>query len=409
MSDVMIYLLKVNVILAICYGVYRLCSQGSTFFHLHRYMLLGVYVLAAVLPFAHWDLGLKQETVQEMASSYVTHLNPSEWPIVGTQQLPTWGLWILGVYGVGVLALYSRFLFQLGSLLYMGYTSDVASVHGRIVHILPENKSPFSFFNWIFIDPAMHTEEELRTIMMHEEAHVSQKHSLDIIWAEVVSIFFWFNPFMWLMKREIRTNLEFLADNQVCKQTPSIKQYQYHLLGLACGGRHTMLANKLNMAPLKKRVLMMNKQKSVGSRGWRYLLFVPVVVVLGLVSHLDVMGRTAEFLQDTKKNNTRMNFVLVGNNTNAEVVVKKNGYGFTTSTTEKAKVNRIKVKGLASQESTKVPQGLLVIIDGKEYKGDLDLVAPNDILSMDVIKGEGATKKYGKKAKNGVLIITMKH
>lgn len=387
MSDVIIYLLKVNVILAICYGVYRLCSQGSTFFHLHRYMLLGVYVLAAVLPFAHWDLGLKQETVQEMASSYVTHLNPSEWPIVGTQQLPTWGLWILGVYGVGVLALYSRFLFQLGSLLYMGYTSDVASVHGRIVHILPENKSPFSFFNWIFIDPAMHTEEELKTIMMHEEAHVSQKHSLDIIWAEVVSIFFWFNPFMWLMKREIRTNLEFLADNQVCKQTPSIKEYQYHLLGLACGGRHTMLANKLNMAPLKKRVLMMNKQKSVGSRGWRYLLFVPVVVVLGLVSHLDVMGRTAEFLQDTKKNNTRMNFVLVGNNTSAEVVVK----------------------GLASQESTKVPQGLLVIIDGKEYKGDLDLVAPNDILSMDVIKGEGATKKYGKKAKNGVLIITMKH
>lgn len=409
MSDAIIYILKVNVILAICYGVYRLCSHGSTFFKLHRVLLVGIYILAAVLPFLHWDLGLEQETVQEMTSTYVTHLKPSEWPVFGAKQFPTWGFWILGGYGVAVLALYIRFLIQLGSLLYMGCTSDKVSVHGRMVHVLPENKSPFSFFNWIFMDPRMHTEEELKTIMMHEEAHVAQKHSLDIIWAEMVCIFFWFNPFAWLMKREIRTNLEFLADNAVCKKAPSVKQYQYHLLGLACEGRHTVLANRLNMAPLKKRVLMMNKQKSVGSRGWRYLLFVPLVVMMGLVSHLDVMGRTAEFLQDTKKNNTRMNFVLVGNNTSAEVVVKKNGYGFTTTTTEQSKGNRIKVKGLASQESTMMPQDLLIIIDGKEYKGDLDLVAPNDILSIDVIKGEGATKKYGKKAKNGVLIITMKH
>lgn len=405
MSDVIIYLLKVNVILAICYGVYRLCSQGSTFFHLHRYMLLGMYVLAAVLPFVHWDLGLNQETVQEMASSYVTHLKPSEWPVLGAQQFPTWGWWILGIYGVGVLALYVRFLVQLGTLLYMGFTSDVTTVHGRLVHILPENKSPFSFFHWVFMDPAMHTEEELKTILMHEEAHVEQKHSLDIIWAEVVGIFFWFNPFVWLMKREIRTNLEFLADNAVCKKATSVKQYQYHLLGLACEGRHTMLANRLNMAPLKKRVLMMNKQKSVGRRGWRYLLFVPMVVLVGLVSHLDVMGSAARIVQGDaiqKVVYNPMRFLMFGTPGYTRTMLKTGGPP--TSREKKG----IVIGGIGNPRVVSRPRQPLVFINGKEFKGDFNLVHVDKILSMDVIKGDMAIEKYGKKAKDGVLLITMK-
>ncbi len=362
MNEVVHYVLQVNVILAICYGVYRLCSQGSTLFHIHRSMLWGVYLMAMCLPFVHWNLGLSDHTVQEMTAHYMTHLHPNDWPIGGTQQIPVWGLWILGVYGLGVLVLYIRFLIQLGTLLYMGATASKVQVNGQWVCVLPNNASPFSFFHWVFLDPARHTKEELTSILLHEQAHVRQRHSLDIIWAELVTMLFWFNPFAWLIKREIRTNLEFLADNAVCKQTPNIKVYQYHLLGLACGGAQKGLVNRMNRTPLKKRVLMMNKQKSMGRRGLRYLLFVPVVVVLGLLSHLDVLGRT---LSSAPKDGE----------------VKSSG----------------------------VPTSCMVIVDGQEYTKDMNDIPPSDIEAISVIKGESATRTYGSKGKNGVIVITMKH
>lgn len=389
MSDIIIYLVKVNLILAICYGVYRLCSQGSTFFQLHRIMLWAIYILAATLPFVHWDLGLNQATVQGMAASYVTHVHPSEWPIFNAPQLPVWSIWFLAIYELGVLLLYIRFMIQLGTLLYMGVTSSTVNIHGRLVHIVSENKSPFSFFRWIFMDPQMHTEEEIHSIMMHEEAHVSQKHSLDILWAELVSIIFWFNPFVWLMKREIRTNLEFLADNEACQQVSSVKEYQYHLLGLACEGKHQMLVNRLNMAPLKKRVLMMNKRKSLSSRGWRYLLFVPVVVILGLVSHLDILAR------------------------NIESTFTDNPVTHYTYSTIDADGHPNSVKTFATEffEPTS-PQEFnktLVIVDGTIYKKDLSTISPERIKSIDVLKGKYATDAYGNKAKNGVMVLTLKH
>ena len=91
----------------------------------------------------------------------------------------------------------------------------------------------FSFFHWIFIYPQAHPQNELSEILTHEGTHARQRHSIDVIISELMCIACWFNPFMWLMKREVRNNLEYMADNRVLEAGHDSKSYQYHLLGLA--------------------------------------------------------------------------------------------------------------------------------------------------------------------------------
>lgn len=110
-----------------------------------------------------------------------------------------------------------------------------------------------------FMNPAAVKEDEISEILTHEMAHVKQHHSVDVLLAEMVSICCWMNPFAWLLKREVRLNLEFLADRKVMEAGFATKSYQYHLLGLAYNHKYG-LSNNFNFSHLKQRIIMMNKK-----------------------------------------------------------------------------------------------------------------------------------------------------
>ena len=103
--------------------------------------------------------------------------------------------------------------------------------------------------------------EEKQEILTHEQTHVRQWHSIDVIISEIVNIICWMNPFAWLLKTEIRLNLEYLADHKVMESGTNKKAYQYHLLGLANQNRQTGLYNNFNLSHLKNRIKMMNKKR----------------------------------------------------------------------------------------------------------------------------------------------------
>ena len=111
------------------------------------------------------------------------------------------------------------------------------------LHYLSDATCPFSFFRWIFVNPKAQTEEQLQEIMIHERTHVEQWHSLDILLTELLTAFCWMNPFVWLLRREVRLNLEFLADERVVAAGSERKAYQYHLLGLAYGKNVATISN----------------------------------------------------------------------------------------------------------------------------------------------------------------------
>ena len=184
-----------------------------------------------------------------------------------------------------------RFLWQLASIVRLKAQCKKADINGTKVYLLESNEGPFSFFNWIFINPTKHSRQEIDEIMTHELAHCRQRHSVDILFAELFAIAFWVNPFVWLLKREVRLNLEYLADNNVLANGTDSKEYQYHLLGLAYRKNVATISNNFNVLPLKKRIKMMNKKRTKKIAKAKYALYIPLAAMLLVVSNIETVAR----------------------------------------------------------------------------------------------------------------------
>ena len=126
--------------------------------------------------------------------------------------------------------------------------------------------------------------------MTHELAHCRQRHSVDILFTELFAIAFWVNPFVWLLKREVRLNLEYLADNNVLANGTDSKEYQYHLLGLAYRKNVATISNNFNVLPLKKRIKMMNKKRTKKIAKAKYALYIPLAAMLLVVSNIETVA-----------------------------------------------------------------------------------------------------------------------
>lgn len=302
MTPEIIYFLKINLAVVLFYGFYRLFFYKDTFFHWRRVALLGFMFLSVVYPLCNLQEWIReQEPMVAIAELYASVILPeiavtapaANGPVNWLQLIPTS---LLLIYIGGVIALLIRFIIQLASIIRLRIIARRQQLHDTDVFILNDSQGPFSFFRWIFIpENQLNSIEELSEIIIHEKAHARQWHSVDIIVGEMLSILCWFNPFVWLMKREIRNNLEFLADEKVLKAGHDSKSYQYHLLGLAYQTQNKgSIYNSFNILPLKKRIMMMNKKRT-GKIGFaKYLLFVPLALLLLIISNIEAVARTAK-------------------------------------------------------------------------------------------------------------------
>lgn len=193
------------------------------------------------------------------------------------------------VFGLVVLLLLIRFFIQLFSIFKRRIQGEKILLQNVPVIRLMEKIMPFSFFRWIFINPLLHTQTETAEILEHEQTHVRQWHSIDVIVAQVQTILCWFNPAAWLLEREIRFNLEFLADNQVIKSGFEPKKYQYHLLRLTYEPADSKLGNEFSVLPIKKRIKMMNTRKTKKMGLLKYALIIPIAIVMLVVSNMQEM------------------------------------------------------------------------------------------------------------------------
>lgn len=274
----MLYLLQVNVGLILFYALYKLVCTRDTFFRSRRFILIVSLVLPFILPFI--DVREWLESRDRMIM--LTHFDYSAvLPeiVVGSEAVETGNRvfvlseWIGYLYLAGVVVLLVRLAVQAFSLYRLIVRMPEKEINGVRIKCLNDPSGPFSFFRWIFMNPAAVKEDEISEILTHEMAHVKQHHSVDVLLAEMVSICCWMNPFAWLLKREVRLNLEFLADRKVMEAGFATKSYQYHLLGLAYNHKYG-LSNNFNFSHLKQRIIMMNKKKSNGAGHIKYALFV---------------------------------------------------------------------------------------------------------------------------------------
>mgnify|MGYP002534920811 FL=1 len=289
------YLLKVNVAFVLFYAFYRLFFYKDTFFKLRRAILLAFFGLALFYPLLSiQDWVRQQEPIADVIYMYSAML-PEATAKADAAASVDWYGWLLGSLGFiywGIVAfLCGRFLVQLSSILWLAHTSERVVIHETPVYALRKAAGPFSFFRMVFLHPESHSDKETDEILTHECTHVSQWHSIDVILSEMMCMACWFNPFVWLLKREVRHNLEYLADNTVIQSGYDSKSYQYHLLGLAHHQSVTTLYNSFNVLHLKNRIMMMNKKRSPGIVRTKYLIFIPLVGILMLLSNIEAVAR----------------------------------------------------------------------------------------------------------------------
>jgi hypothetical protein len=295
------YFIKVNVAIALFYLFYRLFFAGDTFWKTRRYYLLFSVILSFVYPFFSIENWLQnQEPIQKLLVNYATL---PEITVIQNQQSSMFTIenMMLATYAMVVLFLLIRLLIQLSSILIIRDKGRFKTVQGTRIISVEKEITPFSFFGSIYICTELHNEMEMKQILTHELTHVRQGHSYDVLLSEMICIIFWFNPATWLLKREIRQNLEFLADNKVIESGFDSKTYQYHLLQLSYQTPEIKLANKFNVSPLKKRIIMMNQKKSAKASLLKYSLIVPLALALVLSSNAQTVVNKAKKALATKE------------------------------------------------------------------------------------------------------------
>jgi TonB family protein len=296
MSPLLIYFIKVNAALVLFYIFYRLLFHKDTFWVARRIYLLLACVIACCYPFLSFVGWLEsKEPVQVFIADYILTQEISISPAATSPGISMEQICRL-TYGAIALFLLVKTVVQVVSICRWRARGRKTVIFDTTVIQLNEEKAPFSFFNWIFLNPELHPENELRQILAHEKTHVRQMHSADVMLCELLTACCWINPVSWLLKREIRQNLEFLADDKVLANGFDPKTYQYHLLQLSYQYPGLKLTNKFNISPLKKRITMMNLKKTSKISLLKYALIAPLTLAL-------VASSNAENLLSSAKEN----------------------------------------------------------------------------------------------------------
>jgi BlaR1 peptidase M56 len=272
-----IYILKSSIGLGLIYCFYRLLLQRLTFFRYNRYYLLGGLVFALLSPLIQFDISKAGEHPMRQVVAYLPDWSFSAdtlpvLPVAPMQEPSLAWLWWLYAIGAGFIML--RLLVQLLSLRRLLRKTEPLEQY--ICHT-NEPVTPFSFFNRVVVNTRLHSERQMAMVFTHELAHVKQRHWADILFIELVLVLQWFNPFAWLMRRAIRQNLEFVADKVVLDSGCNSREYQLDLLSLSTNAPTAPIAISFNFFHLKKRIIMMNKNRSRTSNLVLYTLLLPVI------------------------------------------------------------------------------------------------------------------------------------
>ncbi len=393
MTDFLIYDLRVAVLIAVFYLFWRLLLARETLHRLNRVVLLLTAVLSFVLPVC-------VITIHRSEVLTVTENEASALPTATVETLtavhPWWMTAAVVLFVIGAALTLGH---TLASLVRVGRLIRKSEHHqqadGTVIAVTERELSPFSWMHYIVMSRSDYDHPDA-AIMAHERAHIRARHSWDVMLVDVLSVLQWFNPALWLLRSDLRAIHEFEADDAVLSQGIDARQYQYLLVKKAVAAHGYSVANSLSHSTLKRRINMMLKKKT-NSRQWlRALYIVPVVA-----ASLAVSARTVTDYRIADEQAPAA--------TDATTQTESKDSGFF----EVKENDRVTIVHPGGVEQDKVTVALssngahpLVLVNGTEMDYDHFVkISPNIIKSMTVLKDEDARKKYGAKAKDGVILV----
>ncbi len=305
------YLAESNLYLLVFYLTYFLFFKNTTHYQLNRAYLLFCCIASFILPILQISAlkpikpapilsPTKQEALIMTVNAYATEPINVRLPNPPIQSLKTLSstapemhksainlpdlLWY--VYLVGAFITLSILIIKLITIYKFVRNGQISVMDKHRVIEMKDSDAAFSFFNNLFIGTKI---KETNTIIKHELIHIHQKHSADIIFLELVKIFNWFNPTVYLVQNSLKIVHEYIADEQIVSNESEAIAYSTFLLQTAFGSNNSSITNSFfNYSQLKNRIMMLNKQRSSKLVKFKYLIIAPIFLILISVSTLSI-------------------------------------------------------------------------------------------------------------------------
>jgi len=276
------FILKSTICLLVTYVFYHIVLRHLKTFSFNRYYLLFSILFSMVIPFLEIRVGFKAPMGQGLNGlGFATgELIQGETTAGTTARVFSVELMVKILYGVITAIFFIRFLVNIVKILWKTRTSVPATDLKARLCLVEEQTLPYSFFNRIVVNRVEFENDLIDTeLLLHEQAHSSQCHSVDILVIELLKTIAWFNPFVWLFKRAIQVNHEYMADHTVVT-TNNRDRYQHILVNLALRNNSAYLASDFNYSFTKKRLMMMTIKNARDYATIKRLVAIPLFLLL---------------------------------------------------------------------------------------------------------------------------------
>lgn len=297
------YIIKVCIGSTLLYTSYFIFIKRDTFFHLKRIYLLAILLLPVIYPLI--VLHIPDETINTkiiLQTIFINGDNISEYinrPNTTLHNINRWNI-IPYAWIIGIIILSINFYIKINTIQKIFSKRKLMKIrieeNCNIYKMNNEYVSSFSFFNHIFIHKTDHNTEQ--KIIQHEKLHIKYHHSLELIFVELISITFWWNPMIWIIKKEIKLNHEYMVDQKIIEQGENKKNYQYSLLTESIKNTSTSITNQFNVSQLKQRIRMMNKKRTNQLAYGKYLFFMIFPMLLLTANSQSTMANEPNLLKD---------------------------------------------------------------------------------------------------------------
>ena len=416
MTTFFLYLMKSVLCLALFYPFYMVLLSRETFHRFNRMALISILLASVVIPacritteepmllsqlyqrWEHWLTGQEVETATAVAYADWADVEFATMSLADDDTLAVapafslgdflsehWGDLLFLLYVAGILFLIGRHIASLVRLFGLLKRGEMQRLDdGTCLYLHQQTDiAPFSWMKYIVISEADYRENG-RQIVAHEQAHISNHHSWDLLLVEVCLLAQWFNPAAWLLRQELQNIHEYEADDTVLRRGINAREYQLLIIKKAVGARLYSLANSLNHSSLKKRLTMMMKEKSHPWARLKYLYVLPLAAISMVAFAHTEAANNSNGISEAKGTE-----VLANN----------------------------QIPGVKSSENEKV----LIVVDGKltiqetepiDWTNE-DLakhigVTPEEIAQIDVIKKPEILAQWNIPGATGAILVTTK-
>lgn len=299
-----LYFIKFVLASSLLFLLYFLFLEKEKMYHFNRFYLLFSIIFSFIIPFitiqiktsfiVNQDPIILNEISYQNAGIYEIHQTSPNTNIIG--------IILLTLYFILCTYLFYRYIKNIITFWNKTRKADLISFKGAKIVLINENHYPFSFLKYIFVNGNDFRNKNIEDeILKHELAHINQNHTFDILFIELILVFAWLNPVLFLYKRAIQLNHEFLADDAVIQASGKIMEYQYLLISKSDNNIRYLLSSTFNFLPIKKRIIMMNKNGSHKKAMVKKLAFAPLVVLITFLFAFKIEAQNAEPISQTEQ------------------------------------------------------------------------------------------------------------